>query len=164
MQVQIVNVIRNICLENLGLFTFIIVIFTKIFVFCSGFISVAFITIITKMCYEVGCCITVEKSEIFIFSSLGYVIYFVFFILISIYLNKINQQYLLGSISMYNIQESKEYLFIQLLTKIFKFLHSIYMIVILSISTEDNTWSSSLKYGILLAVVYVVQNFMMTKG
>lgn len=38
------------------------------------------------------------------------------------------------------------------------------MLFVVSLIVEDNTWSSSLKYGILLAVVYIIQNFVLTKG
>jgi len=79
-------------------------------------------------------------------------------------LNKITLQHHLGYILIDNIQQSKEYLNIQLITKIFRFIYFVYMLFVVSLIVEDNTWSSSLKYGILLAVVYIIQNFVLTKG
>ena len=162
LQIQIVSVVRDICFEQLEGFSLLVVSFANFLSLFSGFISVAFITLITNMCYTIGCCLDVNKTDVFIVASLGHIIYFIFYIFIYSLLNKMKQQHQLGFIIIDNLQQCKEYLNIQLLVKIFKFIYYTFLVFAINFVIEDNTWEASLKYGFLLIVIFVIQIFVLS--
>ena len=164
LQINIVNVVQFISLSEQDSFIVsIIVLFAKIICFFSGFLTIAFTTLITDMYYNFFSNAVIEKKSIFLAASFGFIFYFIFYIGIAILLNKLNLNYEAGYIVAENIQQSKEYANIQLLTRVFRFVYYVYMVIVMSIIAND-TWPATVKYTFLLTVVYIIQTFVLTKG
>ena len=86
-----------------------------------------------------------------------------YYIGIAILINKLNVNYEAGYIIAETIQQSEDYANIQLLTKLFRLVYFVYMVIVMAFIAED-TCSDTIKYTILLTVVYIIQNFVLTKG
>ena len=162
MQIRIIKVFRNVCFEEIEGLALIVVSFANFFVFCSGGISVAFVTVITSMCYE-SCDLDTDKTDIFILASFGYILYFIVYLVILMFLNKINYGHLQGYICAENLKQCKDYVNIQIVTKLFNLFYYVYMLIAMTLLMKD-TWQTSLKYGILLMIVYILQNFILNRG
>ncbi len=162
-QVKIVGVIQNICFKELEGFSYLVVSFSKIMMLFAGLLTVAFVTLVTSIFYELFFLVDVEKSEVFILASFGFIIYFFLYIVISIFLKKLNFEYLLGNLSIDNLKANESYLWIQRIKTINSVFYYIYLVIGMRFLAKD-TWFTTLKYTFVLATVFIIQVFVFQKG
>ncbi len=162
-QLKIVRVFQNVCFQKVEGFTFFITVFANIFVFFSGFLSVGFITLITYVCYNTFFEIELEKKYIFLLATIGYVVCFIAFPFINNSLNNLELEFSLGLLNAESLKANQDYINIMIINKITNGIYYIYMLFVVNFFAKD-TWKTFIKYGLLLLVVYYVQNFILNAG
>ena len=155
-QIQIVDVIQTICFTELEGFAYIAVVFSKFVTFFSGFFTVIFVIFLTNILYEIFFCVDVNKIHLFILSSFGFLIYFLLSVIISMLIRNLNSDFLLNIVSIDNLKENKNYLWIYKLKNLNTGIYFIYLSVGMHFLVKES-WVITVKYAFALLCIFIVQ-------